>query len=254
MPGDDVSSAEGASAPASSLPPTASEQCFSGSSRRITCPASRTGRTPAAIIPAEQRPSRSQRRFWVCNHDVNDVPRSCMNTPSADRDRRADNECTHEMCLEYYSHAAVRENGDSLCCPLRRNASSVSVTTANPRHEHGDEAVSRAFDAAQRGRDSVLSNSRATLRGQAHQAPTYCDICQGRHRTGCYRQHTLRVPLSRRCAVGHVEDRLQRALDTCSDRIESAHPVQHAGAHNPSIGALLPEVTRLESSEGEEAE
>ena len=36
-------------------------------------------------------------------------------------------------------------------------------------HEHGDKAVSRAFDEARPGRESALSTSRATLQGQPHQ-------------------------------------------------------------------------------------
>ena len=75
-----------------------------------------------------------------------------------------------------------------------------------------------------------------------------------RHRTAFIVSKPCACRFRRRCAVGHAEDRLHRALDARSDRIECAHPMQHAGAHDPSIGAFLRQVTRLAPSEGEEAE
>ena len=157
------------------------------------------------------------------------------------------------MCLECYSHAVVRENGERLSWSMCRNTCSVSATTTDARHERGGEAVSRAFHAAPRGWDSVLSTSRAALEGQAHQPRTFRDIFYG----VIVRHAIVSTPCAcrfhRRCAVGHVADRLQSALDACSDRIECAHPGLHAGAHNPSIGALLRQVTRLASSGSEEA-
>jgi len=164
------------------------------------------------------------------------------------------NECNHELCLECYSQAVVRTDGDSLCCPICRVASSVSTTTEQARNVYGQEEVSRAFDAARILRNTVLSNSRDALRTREHQPQLFCDVCHG-----VIDQHALVRMLCgcqfhRRCALGHVEDHLQQALDTRSDRITCAQPVQHANTYDPTISAFLHQVTQLGQSEGEEAE
>jgi len=114
--------------------------------------------------------------------------------------------------------------------------------------------VSRAFDAARILRNTVLSNSRDALRTREHQPQLFCDVCHG-----VIDQHALVRMLCgcqfhRRCALGHVEDHLQQALDTRSDRITCAQPVQHANTYDPTISAFLHQVTQLGQSEGEEAE
>ncbi len=216
--------------------PAASQEHCLGASPATSPPGSiSTSTTPGPEPPGEET------SCCICFDAVSER-RICLN------------ECNHELCLECYAQAAVREHGDSLCCPICRVSSSVSTTNENARNIHGDDTVTRAFDVARQSRNTVFSASRETRRIQAAQPQTYCDICHG-----VIEQHAIvRMPCEcrfhRRCAVGHVEDRLQRALDTSSDRIDCAQPVQHTDTYNPRIRAFLSQITQLGQSEGEEAE
>ena len=60
-----------------------------GARRHITLSVTRCGRTPAAIVPAERCPPRSQRRYRFCIHDVNGGPSSSINISPVGRGRHA---------------------------------------------------------------------------------------------------------------------------------------------------------------------